>query len=108
MRGDREAAERMRSQLLAIDGVQSVTVNELIGSILVSYDDRAVSLNEVWSALTRLDCVPHNAVPVPSANTQPADGMVSAWAGRAVDALAGALVQKIAEVSVMTLVRALI
>ncbi len=108
VRGCPAVAERIHSRLLAIRGVHSVTVNDLIGSILICYDHHAVSLDEVWSILVAVNCVREGEAPAPSVSTAKSNKSLPTWAGWAVDAVAGAVVQKVAEASVMALVRALI
>lgn len=108
LRGRQGEAEHVRSRLLAVEGVQSVKVNDLTGSILVSYDCAAASLESVWSALFELGCVSQEAASLPAAVRQGADGTVSHLADKATSVFVEMLAQKVAEVSVMALVRALV
>ena len=108
LRGKRDAAEPVCASLLAVAGIRSVQVSELTGSVLVTYDSETLSLSDVWSALAQLGCVQQQTMPNRPIVVTGEDGPVSAWAGHATGAIIEALAQKVAEVSVIALVRAAI
>jgi hypothetical protein len=98
----------IRASLLEIAGIQSVEISELTGSILVTYDCRALSLKHVWSALARLGCVQQQTIPNGPIVATGDDGLVSAWARHATKTMVEVLAQKVVEISVIALIRAVI
>jgi copper chaperone CopZ len=103
LRGQQTRAAQVRHRLEALQGIQSVTVSTVTGSILISYDSAMLSLNAVWAALRDLDCAPQGAAALSGSG-----GANAAWVGNATDALIEGLVQKVAEASAMALLRAFI
>ena len=84
-----------------LTGIDAVTVSSVTGSVLVSYDHEMLPLEEMWTTLHGVGCVP--------AGSPPAHGSDAGRAfGGATEALIEGLVQKAAEVSAIALIRALI
>lgn len=53
LRGDRDLAGQIESELHAVTGIHAVEANPLTGSVLVTFDDRKLRTPEATEALKR-------------------------------------------------------
>ena len=106
LRGLREETDRACDRLLAVEGILSVKANHLTGSLLILYDRARMSAEAVWAALLRFGYVRRQ--PPPAVTGREAESYSAHWTSKATGAVVEAVVQKVAEASLMMLVRALI
>lgn len=92
-----------QERLLDLDGVRHVRLNTRAGSLTVEYDPARLSRHDILASLDPIGCVPRTDTP--KASTGPLSGKAGQLFGKA---LAGALVNKIAERSALKLVSVLL
>lgn len=105
LRGRPSDVQQIRAELLARDGIRSVTANDRLGSLLITYDSTVLSAEQVLETLHRLGLP--RALPA-GTHGAPPEHAVTRIAGWTVEALAEALAQKVAEFALLSVVRALI
>lgn len=107
LRGCPEEVQRLRALLQRVHGIRSVSTNDRLGSLLITYDTGVVGEHQLWEALQ----LPAGGGSVAVIRPDPSSGSAApgaALAGRAGEALVEAAAQKLAEIAVMAMVRALI
>jgi hypothetical protein len=57
LKHNQKAAAALRSELLAIRGIKSVSLNSATGSIITYYDRNSFELNIFWQTLRRLSYI---------------------------------------------------
>jgi hypothetical protein len=106
LQGHSRAIVPLHSELLAIDGVKSASINAHSGSVTILYDRDRFATEALWSTLRRLgylDAEPQSAAAPSRSFAQTA--LASAATGTIAEALAGEVVKHLLGRSAGALIR---
>ncbi|MGK9164899.1 heavy-metal-associated domain-containing protein [Inquilinus limosus] len=98
-------ATGVEATIAAIEGVTSVSANTVTGSVIITYDHRALSAAELWEELARLGYVERSPAPPASPSSSDSFGTLPE---HLVDFFGRAFLQVLAERSATALFRGLI
>jgi hypothetical protein len=98
-------AEQIRALVLHVPSVTAATLNQLTGSLVITYDPTQLSQVALWSEVQRR-CASHDQSMVPSGRTEPA--AANGALERVADAAFDAFLRYVLERSAAALLRAVI